>query len=104
MMNASILDGSKSPSPPLPPLYRYEPLKVYSFRTARSHLLWNLIEGLFINFHPSSFRENADMRGAARGGARPKSLFMKCAATGKSIKFRNDEINKLDDQVSFDSQ
>lgn len=102
MMNASILDGSKSPSLPL--LFRYEPLKVFSFRTARSHLLWNLIEGLFINFQASSFRENADICWAARGGAQPKSLFMKCAATGKSIKFRNDEINKPDDQVTLDSQ
>lgn len=30
-------------------------LKVFSFRTQGSHLLWNLIEGLFINFLRSKF-------------------------------------------------
>lgn len=40
-----------------PPLlsYRIAPQKVFSFRTLGSHLLWNLIEGLFINFLSSKF-------------------------------------------------
>lgn len=36
-------------------LTKQHPLKVFSFRTQGSHLLWNLIEGLFINFHSSKF-------------------------------------------------
>lgn len=36
-------------------LTKQHPLKVFSFRTQGSHLLWNLIEGLFINFHSPKF-------------------------------------------------
>lgn len=36
-------------------LSKQRPLKVFSFRTQGSHLLWNLIEGLFINFLSSKF-------------------------------------------------
>lgn len=38
-----------------PLLHARRPLKVFSFRTQGSHLLWNLIEGLFINFLSSKF-------------------------------------------------
>lgn len=38
-----------------PLLHTRHPLKVFSFRTQGSHLLWNLIEGLFINFLRSKF-------------------------------------------------
>lgn len=36
-------------------LSKQRPLKVFSFRTQGSHLLWNLIDGLFINFLSSKF-------------------------------------------------
>lgn len=65
--------------------YLIAPHKVFSFRTLGSHLLWNLIEGLFINFLSSKFLLQRKCWHTKREGGQLKCLFMNTAATGKSI-------------------